>query len=391
MPNMQIIEVTDKRTQKEFLQLPVRLYKNEQNWIRPLDKDIEKVFDPTKNKYFEHGECTRWILVNDQKETIGRVAAFIDRKTAYTFDQPTGGMGFFECINDQKAAFLLFDTCKEWLEARNMEAMDGPINFGDRMNWWGLLVDGFYEPNYGMFYHFPYYQQLFEAYGFNVYFKQFTYYRKLRENFLDERLVRAAERTFQNPDFHFEHCRKDNLEKYGEDFRTIYNKAWAKHDGVEEMTPAQIKATMSDLKPVLEEDLLWFAYYKGEPVAFFLMLPELNQIFKHVNGKLDLIGKLKFVYHRWKGTCKKMFGVVFGVVPEFQSKGAAVAIIIKFYEICWAEDFRYDELEMNWIGDFNPKMMKVAESVGGSIRKTHVTYRKLFDETKPFKRAPIIH
>src|SRR5699024_6840886 len=166
MPNMQIIEVTDKRTQKEFLQLPVRLYKHEQNWIRPLDKDIEKVFDPTKNKYFEHGECTRWILVNDQQETIGRVAAFIDRKTANTFDQPTGGMGFFECINDKEAAFLLFDTCKEWLEARNMEAMDGPINFGDRMNWWGLLVDGFYEPNYGMFYHFPYYQQLFEAYGF---------------------------------------------------------------------------------------------------------------------------------------------------------------------------------------------------------------------------------
>src|SRR5690606_4104502 len=367
-------------------QLPVRLYKNDENWIRPLDKDIEKVFDPAKNKYFQHGECTRWILVNDQQETIGRVAAFIDRKTAYTFDQPTGGMGFFECINDQKAAFMLFDTCKAWLEARQMEAMDGPINFGDRMNWWGLLVDGFYEPNYGMFYHFPYYQQLFEAYGFEVYFKQFTYYRKLRDKPLDERLVKVAQRTLQNPDFHFEHCRKHNLEKYAEDFRTIYNKAWAKHDGVEEMTSEQIQATMNDMKPVLEEDLLWFAYYKGEPIAFFLMLPELNQIFKHVNGKLDLIGKLKFLYHRWKGTCKKMFGVVFGVVPEFQSRGAAVAIIIKFYGVCWAEDFRYDELEMNWIGDFNPRMMKVAESVGGSIRKTHATYRKLFDETKPFKR-----
>src|SRR5699024_7027135 len=144
---MEIIEVKDKRTQKEFLQLPVRLYKNDKNWIRPLDKDIEKVFDPEENKFFQHGECTRWILMKNG-EVIGRVAAFIDRKTAFTFEQPTGGMGFFECIDDQEAAFKLFDTCKTWLEERDMEAMDGPINFGDRLNWWGLLVNGFYEPNY---------------------------------------------------------------------------------------------------------------------------------------------------------------------------------------------------------------------------------------------------
>ena len=124
---MQIIEVSDKKTRRAFLELPVELYKDDKNWIRPLDKDIEKVFDPKENKYFQHGECTRWILVNDRQETIGRVAAFIDRKTAHTFDQPTGGMGFFECINDQAAAFKLFDTCKTWLEAKQMEAMDGLI------------------------------------------------------------------------------------------------------------------------------------------------------------------------------------------------------------------------------------------------------------------------
>ncbi len=388
---MKIVEVASKKDRKEFLRLPIELYKNDPNWIRPLDKDIEKVFDPAENNYFKHGECIRWILKNDKEQTIGRVAAFIDYKTAHTFEQPTGGMGFFECINSEAAAFLLFDTCKEWLTQKGMEAMDGPINFGDRLNWWGLLVDGFFEPNYCMPYNFKYYQPLFEKYGFRTYFQQYTYYRKLKEGFLDERLVRVAERTFQNPDFHFEHFRKSDVEKYTEDFRTIYNKAWAQHDGVDEMTKEQIQNTMNSLKPVLEEDLLWFAYYKGEPIAFFLMLPELNQIFKHVNGKLDLVGKLKFLYHRWRGTCTKMFGVVFGVVPEFQSKGAAVAIIIKFYKICWDPAFRYDELEMNWIGDFNPKMMKVAESVGGSIRKTHVTLRKLFDPSKPFQRAPIIN
>lgn len=387
---MKIVEVVSSAERKEFLMLPVKLFKNDKNYIRPLDKDIEKVFDPQENKYFQHGECIRWLLVNDSQETIGRVAAFLDRKTAHTFEQPTGGMGFFECIDDKDAAFMLFDTCKSWLLKRDMEAMDGPINFGDRLNWWGLLVDGFYEPNYCMPYNFKYYQTLFEAYGFKTYFHQYTYYRRLKEGHLDDRMVKVAERTFQNPDFHFEHFTKDNVAKYTRDFRTIYNKAWARHDGVEEMTQDQIEATMKSLKPVLEEDLLWFAYHKGEPVAFFLVLPELNQIFKHVNGKLDLIGKLKFLYHRWKGTCTKMFGVVFGVIPEYQNKGVSIAIIIKFYSICWAPDFRYDDSEMNWIGDFNPKMMKVAESVGGSIRKTHITYRKLFDESKEFHRAPII-
>ena len=92
---MQIVEVSDKQSRKAFLALPVRLYKNEEKWIRPLDQDIEKVFDPSQNKYFQHGTCVRWILLDNQNQTIGRVAAFIDKKTAYTFDQPTGGMGFF--------------------------------------------------------------------------------------------------------------------------------------------------------------------------------------------------------------------------------------------------------------------------------------------------------
>src|SRR5687768_10986398 len=105
---MQVIEVNSPAHRQEFILLPVRLYKKEKNWIRPLDKDIEEVFDKAKNKYFRHGECTRWILKDDTGVTIGRVAAFIDRKTAKTHDQPTGGMGFFECIDDQRAAFLLF-------------------------------------------------------------------------------------------------------------------------------------------------------------------------------------------------------------------------------------------------------------------------------------------
>ena len=169
---MQVREVALKSDIREFLEFPVRLYKDSKYWIRPLDKDIESVFDKKLNKTFRNGECCRWILVDEKGNTIGRVAAFVNNKTVSKGnDQPTGGMGFFECIEDQAAAYKLFDTCKEWLEERGMEAMDGPINFGNRDRWWGLLVDGFdRDPNYQCNYNFPYYQEFFESYGFKVYF-----------------------------------------------------------------------------------------------------------------------------------------------------------------------------------------------------------------------------
>ena len=147
---------------------------------------------------------------------------------------------------------------------------------------------------------------------------------------------------------------------------------------------------MKRIRPILDEKLIWFAYYKGEPVAFFVMLPEMNQIFRHVNGKLDAIGILKFLYHKWRGTCRKMFGVVFGVVPEHQGKAVEAAIVMAARDLIQDHYHRYDDLEMNWIGDFNPTMMKVNELMGGQIIKTHVTYRKLFDETKPFERHPVL-
>ena len=390
---MKLIEVKDLQTVKEFLEFPVRLYKNEKNWVRPMDKDINTIFDRDENKFFRHGDAIRWLLKDDKGETIGRVAAFINNKTTKAGnDQPTGGMGFFECINDQKAAFTLFDACKNWLAAKGMEAMDGPINFGERDKWWGLLIKGDYEPIYQMPYNFFYYKDFFEAYGFQTYFEQFTYWRPVDAE-LPEIYKLKAERIARDKDYVFLHIRKNQLEKFAEDFRIIYNQAWAKHSGVREMPKAQAMSIMKQLKPVLDEEIVWFAYYKTEPIAFFIMIPELNQIFKYLDGKLmgkwDIAAKAKFLYYKWTGKCKKMFGVAFGIVPAFQGKGLEGALVMAAANIVQPRA-RYTEFEMNWIGDFNPKMMHVAESAGGQIRKVHATYRKLFDETKPFKRCPVI-
>ncbi|HSI90022.1 MAG TPA: hypothetical protein VK927_02850 [Adhaeribacter sp.] len=388
---MKLVEVTDKSTRREFLEFPVRLYKNEKNWIRPLDQDIEAVFDPKKNPNFENGEAIRWLLTNDQGETIGQVAAFINGSTKNSGDFPVGGMGFFECINDQQAANTLFEACKTWLEARGVEAMDGPINFGERDKWWGLLAEGFTEPNYGMFYHMPYYQQLFENYGFQIYFKQFTYWRSINEEvapFFRSRI----EKSLAMPGYTFRHSDKNDLEKMAYDFYTVYSKAWASHTGISRMTMDKARKIIKEMKPVLDDRLLWFGYYNQEPVAFFIMLPELNQLFRHLNGKLDLAGKLKFLWYKWrlsgKSEYKKAFGIIFGVVPEHQGKGVEMGMIGATERTL--KGLHYTDLEMNWIGDFNPKMLTVMRIVGASVKKTHHTYRKLFDPNRPFERYPII-
>ncbi len=388
---MKLLEVKEKSTEDGFLRLPVRLYKNEPHWIRPLDKDIRNVFDKEQNKYFRNGELIRWILVNETGETIGRVAAFINKKTVHKDnEQPTGGMGFFDCIDNQDAANMLFDACKNWLQEHGMEAMDGPINFGDRDRWWGLLVKGFdLEPNYTCNYNFPYYQQLFENYGFQTYFEQITFVRKVMDP-LSPKLKEKAERIFQNPKYTFRHMRLKEIDQFTEYFRDVYNAAWASHKGVPQLSLQVAKHLMKQMKPIIDEKIMWFGFYEDKPIAFFIMLPEVNQIFKYVNGKMDLIGKLIFLWHQWRKTNKKMFGTVFGIVPEHQGKGVEGALIEVVRLRVQGDYQRYKDFEMNWIGDFNVRMIHVAEQVGGDRGKIHKTYRYLFDRTKPFKRMPMI-
>lgn len=135
----------------------------------------------------------------------------------------------------------------------------------------------------------------------------------------------------------------------------------------------------------MDKRLLWYGFQGDRPIAFYLMLPELNQIFKHVNGKLDLLGKLKFVWYRHVVGIKKAFGVVFGVVPDFQGKGMEGAIVVECAKVVQKKKL-YDEVEMNWIGDFNPKMLHLLDSLGATVVKKHATYRLYFDRNYPFER-----
>lgn len=157
-------EVKTASDEKVWLHVDRPIYKGNPMWVCPLDNDISRVFNPQVNKKFNNGEAIRWTAFDsDTGEAVGRIAAFYENNASEDYEQPTGGCGFFESIDNQEVANLLFDACRDWLASKGMEAMDGPINFGSRDAWWGLLVDGYqYQPLYTNPYHLPYYKELFE-------------------------------------------------------------------------------------------------------------------------------------------------------------------------------------------------------------------------------------
>ena len=385
---MKLIEVNDKKTAKRFLEVARILYKNDPNWICPLDDDTEAIFDPARNPYFQHGKAIRWILENDKGQLIGRVGAFINFKKASIFKQPTGGMGFFECTDDEKAAFILFDACSEWNQANGMEAMDGPINFGENDNFWGLLVEGFIPQSYGMNYHPPYYKKLFEAYGFQSYFEQVTNHLDMAMPF-PERFWKIADWVAKKPGFTYEHFTFSNSEKYIRDLKKVYDEAWVYHEHFTPLDLEDLRAAISKAKPIIDEEVIWFVYHDGEPVAFIVMFPDVNQIFRHLNGKLHLLNKLRFLYYKKRKEIRRTRITVMGVVPRFQRYGLESGIFAQLREVFNLRP-QYAEVELSWVGDFNPKMRALHEAVGGKFAKRHITYRKLFDQEAEKQNASSI-
>jgi hypothetical protein len=379
-------EVQNENQKKEFLEFPARLYRQNKNYIRPRNQDIEEIFDPEKNKSFQNGECTRFLFKNKQNETVGKVAVFISG--LYEQKQPTGGIGFFDCINDQATADFIFDHCKTWLQKRGMEAMDGPINFGERDKFWGLLTEGFEEPLFGMNYNFPYYKQLFENYGFKLYFEQLCFSRPI---FADVSRIFTLMHTkhSRNPAISARPMKKNALSKFAKDFTEIYNQAWAAHGEGKQLEEAKVLKMFNTMKPIINEHISWFVYENEKPIAMWMNLPDVNQWFKYLNGKFGVLEKLKFLWIKQFVRNEKMVGLVFGVVPEWQKKGIDGYMIWEGTQhLRKHTDFKTTELQ--WIGDFNPKMIKIAESLDTTVTRKLVTYRYLFDRNKEFERHPIL-
>lgn len=388
---MKLVTVHTAAQVHDFITLPQYLYAKDENYIQPLAKDVLAVFDPAQNPHLKKGVFCRWVVYNSANKPVGRVAAFTGYGQQGKAGEPVGALGFFESINDIQVANLLFDACKKWLQGHGLEGMDGPVNFGERDRWWGLLIDGFLPPSYCMNYNPPYYQQLFENYGFKIWFKQYTFYRRITDP-VPDKYKQRAEQLLSNPLYRFEHIQKRHLERYALQFMEVYNKAWgAIHPNFTPITPEQAIKLMNSMKPIIDEKIIYFGYYQNEPIGFFICLPEINSIVKLLHGQFTLWHRLKFWWYLKSGYCKRMFGLVFGVAPQHQQKGVESALVMAASKVLQSGFYtRYYDMELTWIGDFNPIMVNIARGLGGKLHKTHATYRCWFEEGKPVIHHEVI-
>jgi hypothetical protein len=388
---MKIVEVLTKNDRKEFIDFPKKLYSADPYWVCQLDSGVEAVFDPAKNHTFKHGSAIRWILKDESGEVIGRIAAFIDEVRSAANNQPTGGIGFFEVIENRDAAFMLFDKAVEWQISHNIQAVDAPVNFGENDNNWGLLVEGFMQPGIGMPYNKKYYSSFFEEYGFKNYFEQYSYHRDVRdkENKIvqfPERIMKIAEWLTRRPGYSFRHFEFRNKGKYVNDIVEIYNSTWSvfKEDFTP-LDPVILEESLEKAKQIIDEKLIWFAYFKDRPIAFFVLFPDFNQILKHFNGKLHFWNVIRFLYYKATHEMTRMRALVGGVHPTHQNSGVESAIFLQLYKVFQKKPW-FKELELSWVGDYNPRMIAIYEAIGAKKAKTHITYRFMINKKLSFIR-----
>lgn len=389
---MKIRKVNTALDKTAFLEVNKALNRANAEWICPIDNDINDVFDSRKNKLYQVGTACRWLLEDEGGSLIGRIAAFVNPKYTNKGDkQRTGGVGYFDCIDDQEAANLLFDTAKSWLQKEGMAAMDGPINFGERNTRWGLLVKGFYPPVYGLSYNPKYYQQLFTGYGFEKFYSQYCYDLDLKQEKkrqLSEKFYEAHAKFANDKSYYISGLTKKNINKFAEDFCHVYNKAWASHEGNKTLKLETALKMFNKMKPIIKKDTAWVAYHDKTPIAMWVNMVDLNEIFKDFNGKFGLIQKLKFLYHMKFKSLSRLIGLVYGVIPEYQGTGLDRFMIVEA-EKELKEKTNFSKLELQWIGDFNPKMNAIAEFLEGKRSRELITFRYLFDPEATFERHPI--
>lgn len=369
--SMQIIEVKNKADWKLFHALPHRIYKGDPNWICPIEGDIETVFSPDKNKAFEDGEAVVYVAV-DSGKPIGRIAAFIDHARNKKKKQLVGGIGFFECINDKSVAFALFQQAEDYLQGKGITTIDGPVNFGERQKFWGLLVDGFDPPIFRENYNPNYYRAFFEEWGF-VAFDQILTLKGAIENVPSALFSKIAARLKESTNFRTEMIDFRKADKYVKDFCSIYNASFAKFEHFKPLEEKKIMSLFDTLKPVADPRLICFAYDGDLPIGLCVLIPEINPFMKHAKGKLNLWNKIRFAIRKKMAHKPDIKGVAMGIHPDYQSKGVFMLIADALYDYAVKN---YSHVLLATIRGHNSVMIKTTKKLNVDVDRVHIAFRK---------------
>lgn len=383
--NFWITEVVSPADVHLFYTLPVKLFGHEPNFIAVPESMQDDIFNPERNKRMQYLRCKRWLLWKDG-ELLGRVAAFDHPKPAS--GEEAGAIGFFDCINNAEGAARLFEVAEKQLREWGAKLIDGPIQPGENDQYWGLLVEGFGKPSFGTNWQPPYYQSFYESAGFVPYYEQITNYIKLKDG-LPERFFKIAAWVRQKGKVEIRHFQFANKKFFAQSAAHVYNHAWHMFDNFKPMLPEQMLQELGRLRQVLREDLVWFAYIGGEPAAFMLMLPDLNEIFEKTKSQLNLWGKWRFWWLNKLKRMRRLKIVVMGVHASYQKLGLESVLIEAAYDRVKAHYPSVEEVELAWVGDFNEPMKALHAAAGARPLRRHITFRKALDHSILIKKFEI--
>ncbi|SMO55601.1 GNAT family N-acetyltransferase [Fodinibius sediminis] len=363
--------VSTEQERKQFLEFPYQHYAGDEHWIAPLKMEQKKLIDEEKNPFFENGEIALFLVECDDR-IQGRIAAIRDHRYNEHHDNNTGFFGFFECVEDQAVANLLLKVASDWLRERGHTDVLGPSN-PSMMDEVGILVDGFeYDPSILMPYHKPYYDRLIKNAGFEKAMDLYAF-RVTQATVSLDRMYRAEEVVRRRlPMLKIREIDLKNIDEEVKTVRHIFNKAWSGNWGFIPISKKELEVLAKDLKMILDPKVAHIAEISGEPVAFSIALPDLNQALKHLDGTLFPTGIFKLLWHRRH--INRIRTALMGVLPEYQGKG--IDALLHKETIINGKREGYKSSELSWVLESNTGMIRVAEKIGATIEKTYRMYEK---------------
>jgi hypothetical protein len=376
MAGIEIIAVEKGSALKDFIDLPWRIYAGYPNWVPPLKKEVRRMLDPRKHPFWEFSERILF-LARRGSEVVGRIAGIIDRNSNEVHGEKMGIWGFFECADDPEAAEALFSTVEKWGRQKGMTFMRGPLSPSTNYET-GLLIEGFnYPPVLMMPYNPPYYLRLIESCGYTkekdlLAFLMDDAYR------LPEWMDRLAERIARKKGVHI---RPFHPKEEDEEFaliREIYNDSWSGNWGFVPLTDNEMRDIQKSVMPFADPDLAFFIYYEDEPAAVCVIFPDINPLLKRLNGRMGLLGLLKFLMYRHE--IRGLRCLMFGIKEKYRQLGIPMLAFQHIYEIARKQK-KYQYLEMGWTLEDNESINALIEEAGAKRYKTYRIFRKSCNDT----------
>lgn len=373
--------VTTKAQRKTFVDVAFQLNQSDPNWVPPLKQEALGLITPEKNGWFSHAKAQLFLAMRGGKP-IGRISAHIDTLALeMPADRGFGpGVGCWGLLDapDEETARALIHAAEDWLRGQGMTRAMGPIS----MSIWeepGLLVKGFdHPPTVMMGHHQPHYQRWIEGAGYKGVKQLHTYELDISKEFppIVQRIVAAGEK---NPRIRIREVDKSHFQQEADIIIGILNDAWSDNWGFIPLTKPELDDVGTKLKPIVFNDLIRIAELDGEPVAFMITLPDLNEAIKPLNGNLFPFGWAKLLLWLRKPRVRTMRVPLMGVVKRLQASRMASQLafmMIEYIRRASVANYGATRGEIGWILEDNQGMVAIADAIDSHINKVYEIYAK---------------